>query len=91
VYTQTVARTIVRDDWKRERNLEAHHFDFDELDEEFFLSATVVPAKKGRLMAIGEFRGRVVAVIFKLLGSEGISIISMRRASRKERRRHGTP
>ena len=37
-------------------------------------------------MAIGLFRGTVVTVIFELLGTEALSIVSMRRASRKERR-----
>ena len=52
---------------------------------EFFSSSVVVPAKEGRFMAIGVLRNGVIAVVFGRLGSEGISIISMRDASRKER------
>lgn len=38
-------------------------------------------------MAVGEFRGEtVIATIFVLLGTEALSVISMRRASRKERK-----
>jgi uncharacterized DUF497 family protein len=38
-------------------------------------------------MAIGEFNGQIiVAVVFKPLGSEAISVISMRPASTKERK-----
>jgi uncharacterized DUF497 family protein len=37
-------------------------------------------------MAIGEFNGvTVIAVVFATLGSEAISVVSMRRADRKER------
>lgn len=36
-------------------------------------------------MALGEFRGKIIiAVISKLLGSEAISVISMRRADKSE-------
>jgi uncharacterized protein len=45
----------------------------------------MIPAKEGRFMAIGVRRNGVIAVVFGRLGSEGISIISMRDASRKER------
>lgn len=76
---------IVWDEPKREWTLENRGFDFADLDPEFFLSAYVEPAKDGRLKAIGEFKGALVAVIFKPLGSEAISVVSMRRAGRKER------
>ena len=50
-------------------------------------AAVVVFAKRRRFMAVG-FRDAVaVAVVFAPLGTEGISVISMRRASRKERAR----
>ncbi len=77
---------IVWDEPKRQTNLANRGLDFADLDDEFFMGATVLPAKKERFMAIGEFRGKIIlAVIFKPLGSEAISVISMRRASRKER------
>jgi uncharacterized DUF497 family protein len=37
-------------------------------------------------MAIGEFDGQIISVVFKPLGSEALSVISMRIASRKERK-----
>jgi uncharacterized DUF497 family protein len=66
-------------------NLASRGLDFAELDVEFFAASIVLPAKVGRLKAIGEFGEIILAVIFKPLGSEAISVISMRHASRKER------
>jgi uncharacterized DUF497 family protein len=40
----------------------------------------------GRSMAIGILDNGVIATIFVTLGHEGISVISMRPASRKERK-----
>lgn len=77
---------ITWDEPKRLSNLDKHGFDFADLDEEFFGAASIVPAKERRFMAIGSFRGEViVAVVFAPLGSEAVSVISMRRADRKER------
>jgi uncharacterized DUF497 family protein len=75
---------IVWDEPKRQANIAKHGIDFTAIGPEFFLSAQVVPAKDGRWAAIGEFDGMIV-VIFASLGSEAISIISARPASRKER------
>lgn len=79
---------IVWDEPKRLTNLRDHPgHDFADLTVEFFETAFVVPVKLSRLMAINEFRGEtIVAVIFAPLGSEAVSVISMRRASPKERR-----
>ena len=76
---------IVWDEPKRLRNVANRGLDFAELDVDFFEDAIKVAAKDGRLMAIGRFRGRVLAVVYKRLGSEAISVISMRVANRKER------
>lgn len=71
---------IAYDETKRLRNISKHGLDMAELDFAFF------PAKAGRSMAIGAFKGEVViATVFKPLGSEALSVISMRLASRKER------
>ena len=59
--------------------------DFADLDMGFFMGSVVVPAKPGRSMAISPFRDTVIAVVFTPLGAEAISVISMRRATRKER------
>ena len=77
---------IVWDEPKREANLAKHGMDFASLAVEFFEGSTVYPAKEGRFLAIGELNGQIiVAVVFKPLGSEALSVISMRPASKKER------
>ncbi len=76
---------IVWDEPKRQSNLARHGLDFADLDEWFFLDAIVVPAKGDRHMAIGRLNDGSIAVVFALLGTEGVSVISMRPASRKER------
>jgi uncharacterized DUF497 family protein len=82
---------ITYDEPKRRSNLAKHGMDFAALTVEFFLSAYIEPARQGRSLAIGEIDGEtVIAVVFRPLGSEAISVISMRRASQKERSRaHG--
>jgi uncharacterized DUF497 family protein len=50
-----------------------------------FETAVVYPAKGGRVMAINRFERHLHTVIFKRLGREAISVISMRQASKKER------
>ncbi len=77
---------IVWDERKRTQNQAKHGLDFADLDLAFFLDAHLVPAKQNRLLAIGELNGQIViAVVFAALGSEALSVISMRPASRKER------
>ncbi|MDS9469698.1 BrnT family toxin [Paracoccus sp. MBLB3053] len=76
---------IVWDEPKRQINLAKHGLDFADLNEEFFLSSMVVPSKEGRHMAIGRLSDGTIAVVFATLGSEGVSVISMRPASKKER------
>ena len=76
---------IVWDEPKRQLNLERHKMDFADLDEWFFLDALTVPAKHGRFKAIGRCSDGTLAVIFAKLGTEGVSVISMRPASRFER------
>lgn len=77
--------TIVWDEPKRQTNLDRHGLDFADLDEWFFLDAVVLPAKNGRYMAVGHLEDGTIAVVFATLGTEGVSVISMRPASRKER------
>lgn len=77
---------IVWDEPKRQANIARHGFDFAELDEAFFERSVIAPAKLGRMIAIGRHRSGVVVVVFLVLGAEGISVISMRPANRKERR-----
>lgn len=76
---------ITYDELKRLTNLAKHGLDFADLDLDFFAGSVVLDAKPPRLMAIREWRGKAITVIFQPLGSEAISVISMRRASTKER------
>ena len=76
---------IVWDEPKRLANLDKHGIDFADIGEDFFLSAIVRPAKSSRFAALGQLDG-VIVVIFALLGTAGVSIISARPASIKERR-----
>jgi len=78
---------LIFDESKRRSNIAKHGLDFGRIEEEFFLTSVVVSTKAGRYMAIGDFEGGIiVAVVFAPLGTEAVSIISMRPASRKERR-----
>ncbi|MBR1087301.1 BrnT family toxin [Bradyrhizobium manausense] len=87
---------IVWDEPKRRANLDKHGMDFADLNEAFFDNALVL-ATYGHLWppmatygnrwrAIGITIRGVVSVIFATRGSEGVSIISMRAASKKERK-----
>jgi uncharacterized protein len=76
------------DEQKRKSNLSKHGLDFADLDIEYFVNSIVVPAKLGRFMAIGILVNDVIATVFVKLGTQGLSIVSMRAASRKERTVH---
>lgn len=77
---------ITYDPPKRLANLLKHGLDFADLEDgAFFDTALVRPAKLERFQAIGRFDDGTIVVVFALLGSEGISIISMRPASKRER------
>ena len=54
----------------------------------FFERAVVRPARPPRFMAFGRFEDGTVAVVFAALGTEAISVISMRRANAAERMLH---
>jgi uncharacterized DUF497 family protein len=79
---------IVWDEPKRRANLEKHGLDFADLNETFFDNALVVPSPSAsrRWVSIGVNNREVVVVVFSRLGREGVSIISMRPASRNERK-----
>lgn len=78
---------IVYDEWKRQANLAKHGLDFEDLDMEFFERSAVFPARSGRSKVVGLFHGQlVIVVIVKPLGSEALSVISMRPAGPSERR-----
>ena len=60
--------------------------DFADLDETFFGNSVITPAKFNRLAAVGRHPNGIILVVFVKLGTEALSVISMRPASRKERR-----
>ncbi len=87
---------IVWDEPKRRANLEKHGLDFADVSELDWGNAVVEDGRpdadgRRRLKAIGYFRDGTAAVVFAILGSEAISIISFRPASDKERRRLSWP
>ena len=77
---------VAWDQSKRLANIAKHRLDFASLTEEFFADALVISAKSGRYLAIGKDVNGVISVVFATLGLEGISVISMRPASKEERR-----
>ncbi len=85
---------IVWDERKRTFNVSSHGIDFADSRDRFdFAAALIVPGKsaadgRARFKAIGLLDGDLVTVVFSRLGSEAISLISVRRASRKERFDH---
>jgi len=60
--------------------------DFADLNEAFFDNALVLAAHRNRWRAIGVNIRGVISVIFATRGTEGVSIISMRPASKQERK-----
>lgn len=81
-------RVITWDEPKRAANIAKHGIDFADLTPEFFLNATVFTAKNGRFGAIGTLQDGTVTTIFATLGREAISVISVRPASKLERKAH---
>jgi uncharacterized DUF497 family protein len=76
---------ILWDEPKRRTTLVKHGLDFADLSPDFFENAVVRRVRRDRLQAVGPLSGRLVGVVFLPLGTEAISVISMRYASRKER------
>ncbi|GLU29352.1 BrnT family toxin [Brucella sp. NBRC 12950] len=76
---------VVWDEPKREANLAKHGMDFASLTIEFFENSKVLPAKNNRLQAIGRLADGTIVVIFVTLGTEALSVISMRPARKDER------
>ena len=60
--------------------------DMNALTPDFFMNSLVVTAKEGRFAAIGKLDDGTIVVIFAKRGTQGVSVISMRPASPKERR-----
>jgi uncharacterized DUF497 family protein len=77
---------ITWDNPKRLANIAKHGLDFATLTEDFFASALVISAKRGRYLAIGKDVNGIISVVFATIGLEGIAVISMRLASKSERK-----
>jgi uncharacterized DUF497 family protein len=82
---------ILWDEPKRRQNRAKHGLDFSAVAAFDWANSVVVSSRPGvhggqRLKAIGILDGDLVAIVFASLGTEAISIISLRRASRAERR-----
>jgi uncharacterized protein len=61
-----------------------HEMDFADWTKRSLKTRT--PAKFNRLAAVGRHHNGIILVVFVKLGTEAFSVISMRPASRKERR-----
>lgn len=79
---------ITWDEPKRQANIAKHGLDFADLTLEFFQDSMVSDAKQSRYRAIGTLKNGIVCTIFATLGTEAISIISLRPASTKERKHY---
>jgi uncharacterized DUF497 family protein len=81
---------IVWDEPKRQTNLLKHGLDFADVPFFDWRNAKVYSAKpddgRRRLKAVGRFGDDTTVVIFALLGTEAMSIISFRLASSRERK-----
>ena len=77
---------ILWDEPKRLANLAKHGLDFADLNETFFDSALVVASYNRRWAGIGKNIRGVIVVVFVTLGKEAVSVISMRPASKNERK-----
>ncbi len=82
---------IVWDEAKRQIDIRTHRMDFADVRDRFeWNTALIVPSYPGpdgreRFVAVGHIDDRLVALVFSPLGTEAISAISLRPASRKER------
>lgn len=71
---------------KRLSNLTKHGLDFADIENEFdWTNARITPVKGDRFKAVGSMSDGTVIVIFAMLGTEALSIISLRSASQRER------
>ena len=87
---EVMAMKITWDERKRLANIRKHGLDFADLHLIFFATAIFRHGHSDRTLALGMNRGAVIiAVVFRPLGTEAFSVISMRPASVQERKRLG--
>lgn len=77
---------ITWDEAKRIANLQKHGFDFEDVYFFDWKHAVITTSHGGRFKAIGYYEDGTAVVVYALLGSEAVSIISFRPASNKERK-----
>lgn len=78
---------FVVDEPKRLANLAKHGWDLRDAETRFdWEGALISAAREGRFKAVGYFESQPAVVVFKLLGTEAVSLISFRPAGAKERR-----
>jgi uncharacterized DUF497 family protein len=84
---------IVWDEPKRQANIVTHGLDLADAESFDWETAIVVPGHAGkdgrpRFRAIGRLGNELVTLVFSPLGTEAVSAISLRPASRAERKLH---
>lgn len=77
---------ITWDEAKRIANLHKHGFDFEDVYFFDWKNAVITTSHGGRFKAIGYYEDGTAVVVYALLGSEAVSIISFRPASNTERK-----
>jgi uncharacterized DUF497 family protein len=87
---------VVWDEPKRQANIATHGLDLADTESFDWETVLVVPGHEGRggrprFQAIGWLSDELVTLVFSPLGAEAISVISLRPASRAERKLHGKP
>lgn len=76
---------IVWDEPKRLANLDKHGLDFADVARFRWETALITATHSSRLKAVGFYEDGTAVVIFVVLGTEAISIISFRPANARER------
>lgn len=81
------------DEWKRQRNIRKHGFDFKDAWQIFNAPMLVALDERedygeDRWIGIGMLKGRVVVLVFTERGEESIRIISLMKAVTEERIRY---
>jgi uncharacterized DUF497 family protein len=80
-----MAVRILWDEPKRRKVLAERGLDLAGVTVEFLAGAVTVARRGDLRLVVGMLRGRAVAVVYLPLGSEAISVVTMRPASVKER------
>lgn len=77
---------ITWDEPKRQKVLNERGLDFARVTLAFLATAILVAERDGRRLLVGRLDGHAVAVVVAPLGTEAVAIVTMRPASKAERR-----